>query len=312
MRAAGMSGATGDGASEERKRLLAGVGVHSGSVSATRVELNHDTTTINEEHGVTESVQAEPGALFPEWKPGDWTARQRTTALSALMLLGGACSLIAWAFAQWGTGPNAMSTVIPIGMSVYCLGTIRLADVFWYANRHAHNSGDAAARNARGASGILYLEMWIVLFTLALQVIGSILVATGNWDGWRIYSPDSFILPMAICGLLDVGLSLGASKSPWHPTRDSAAPVYALVAPATGARLIVRGLIMLLASANWLLIAGPFVIIISLWGSLNIEDQSGTALAAQPGPLFAIAAAVFFAAAVVECLTLWKPRQTPA
>ncbi len=251
------------------------------------------------------SDQREQFASFPEWKMTDWTPRQRAAAIVALLILGGSCALIAWAFAQWGDGPPTWDTYAPIGMTLYCVGTTLLAYTYWYAYKHAHYGATEQATTARVFYGMFLIEALVAVLFLALELVGRIVVVMVGWADWRIYGPLSFWIPTAICLFFGAILGIGASMLSWRPTRDPAAVGCVVGTPVTGARLTLRWLVMVLASNSWLLLAGPTYILFSLWGALNVEGQAGTQVVTRPAPVFAIVAVLFLLTALVEMLPVW-------
>ncbi len=98
---------------------------------------------------MSNGAQSEQDEHYPDWEPTDWTPRQRTAAISSLLLLTLACALIAGALGRWGTGPLALNTFAPIGIMLFCLGALLLSFVFWYTYKHGQNSvGDTSSATA--------------------------------------------------------------------------------------------------------------------------------------------------------------------
>lgn len=237
---------------------------------------------------------------YPAWEPTDWTSRQRTAAIMSLWLLGLSCALIAYAFNRWGTGPLALNTFVPIGMTLLCLGTALLTYVFWYAYKHGNNSVGDNATTVVAVYVMLVLEGLVALGSLALQIIGGIVVATVGWQGWEIFSSISYWAPAGACLLVSVMLSIGATVLKWRPTRNPAAPGSALSAPVTGARLTLRWFVMALASNGWLLIGGAISILLNIWGEKYVENVGGNGSVLEAIALFGSAAALLFVAVLIE------------
>ncbi len=241
-----------------------------------------------------DTEQTPTDAVYPEWKPTDWTPRQRIIALVSLIALVFACALIACACMIWGTGPLALDTFIPIGATLLMLAATLLTSVFWYAYRNAHNTtGDGPEALS---VGLIVME-FLAFLTLAFQVVGGILVATVGWEDWRGYSSLSYWGLAAIGGLFIFVLAVYDQK--WRPTRDPSAPRNRLSAPAQGVRLLFRWAVMLLARNSWILIGGALAFDVTLFNQVSNQAQVDLV---EPIVIFWCGAVFFLLAAVIELL----------
>ncbi len=239
---------------------------------------------------------------YPLWEPTDWTPRQRTAAICALVLLALTYGLLAVTSAHWGTAPLAQNALIPIGLTLLCPGTTLLTYVYWYAYKHGHNSVGDHASSAMTAYVMLVLAGLVALVTLALQLVGATLGAMAGWSYWLYYGSISYLAPVAVCLLISVFLTLGERILPWRPTRDAAAPGSALGAPVTGARLGLRWVVMLLAQNPWVLLGAPLYALEALSAPLPPTETS----------IVLGAASVFFLVAALAELTHAARVITPA
>lgn len=244
----------------------------------------------------------------PAWKPTDWTPRQRAAAIWALLLLTLASALISGALFVWGSDTLAMGVVVPIGVSLLCLGTPLLSYVYWYA--YAHASNRFRPRNDETGSfmiGALVLAGVVAALGLLWHLVGLILAAPAGLTGLHDVQTNSLMTCVVVLGvnLLAVGApTLIIPTLPLRPTRDPAAPECALSAPVTGARFTLRWLVMLLTQASWLLILPP------LWTYVSLESQMlgilggpETRAATQTPAAVAALAGVFFLVAALAELT---------
>ncbi len=136
--------------------------------------------------------------------------------------------------------------------------------------------------------------------TLALQLVGGILVATVGWFEWQISSAVSYLVPGWIDILFGAMLSMYPAILKWRPMRNPARPDSVLGAPVVGMRLALRWLVMQLARNPWLLIGTPMYLLFTIWGEQNIPTVVPQMPIQEPIILFGAAAAFFLVAALAE------------
>lgn len=248
-----------------------------------------------------EPTQAEADAEYPEWKPTDWTSRQRVTALIGLFSLALGCALITWAFKMWGTGSLALDTFIPMGYTLLTLGATLLTSVLWYAYRHARNTtySETKINEPTFAQGAVPVIAFLAAVTLVFQVIGGILVATVGWEFWREYREVSFGLPTGIAAMILFILGAMSFSLSWIPIRDPSAPASRLAAPATGVRLVFRWMVTLVARGSSIMLWG--IVFFSSGMMAKVFDNAPVDLS-TPIAISWFGAAFFLVAALVELL----------
>lgn len=255
-------------------------------------------------------TQSEPDIVDAErrhdlpWESTDWTVRQRATALRSMTLIALTFLLIAGALSLWGTGSLAMAAALPLGLALVCVFAARLATVFWYPYRYAHNRSGSQADSASLKYGALALQCWLVYISLALQLMGILVAALRHqpMDELFTFHLTTFFIPMGVCLLISLALGLSASNLSWRPTRDPALPEFALDAPVRGWRLACRWAVMVVARNSWLLIGGVWYLLVIL------VHTPATPLS---GPIVGLGAvAVLFLLATVSELTN-PQRRTP-
>lgn len=240
--------------------------------------------------------QTQIDAEYSEWKPTDWTPRQRTAGLISLIILTFACAMTACSLTLWGTGPLALNTLIPLGVTLLTLGATLLTSVFWYAYRHARNT---IGNEPSAAYGMLIVAGFIASVTLVFQVIAGVVIATGGGDVWRVSGAMSYGPSAFIGGLVLFLLAMTAFTLKWRPTRDPLVPKNRLAAPATGVRLLFRSAVMLVARHSWMMIWGVLVFESDISNKVihNLHIDTG-----KPITIFWCGAVTFLVAAVIELL----------
>jgi hypothetical protein len=230
------------------------------------------------------------------WLPTDWTPRQRVTALISLIFLAFACAMTACTIVFWGRGPLALDTFIPIGVTLLTLGATLLTSVYWYAYRHAHNT---TGNEPSAAHGMLIFAGIVASMTFVFQVIAGGVIATGEGGVWQVSGAMSYGPPAYIGGLVLFVLGMTTFTLKWRPTRDPSEPENRLAAPVTGARLLFRSAVMLLARHSWVMIWGVLVFESDMSNRVihNLHVDTG-----KPITIFWCGAAFFLIAAVIELL----------
>lgn len=237
--------------------------------------------------------------VYPVWQTTDWTPRQRTRAIFSLLLLAVSCALIALIRILLGTGYLA-ERFFPLAFALFALSLALLGAVFWYPYYHAQNrtSVHGESRTPREQhdqllSGVRILSGVLVVgaaLGFVIQTIDMVVVAIRGDDlAWGLTS----ILSLGLIGmgaLICVPLSLSPSSSNWIPTRNPDAPGSALTAPATGIRLLLRWIVMIVAR---------------FFGAIVLGALFATSQITVTWPIIAalwLAAVFFLACAVIELL----------
>jgi hypothetical protein len=262
-------------------------------------------------------VNAEPvqaNEAYPEWMETDWTPRQRVTVIASLLVSAGVCALTAWALMVWGARALAREAIVPIGLTLFTFSAMLLTSVFWYRFRHAYLPPDDDIPADVFASQGLYrlfavFGMSLALFLiLALSTIIIIIGVSSGWDSLQPVVGIILLVPMLLEGFFTFLLAIHSLTTTFTPERDPSAPEQRLDAPARGARLFWRWLVMLLARHSWLLICGALF----LGASLNLTAIPAIAwwTPQQAIVILWCATAFYLIAAVIELLPNGRPQRT--
>lgn len=238
--------------------------------------------------------------LHPVWQPTDWTPRQRTQVVGSLFMLASAYLILGVALALGGKGTVIRSILLPVGLTYVCLCAGRLASVYWYPYKHGLNRVDEPSEGGSALYIASYLVEALALLSLALQLLGGLLQAFGQWTPEATFNYDmaTFLAPMLLCLLLSLLLAIAASATSWRPERDSLAADGAIGARVVGWRLTLRWAVMLLARNVWLLIGAPWFAYLDLSGDPTTQIT--------PIIVGLVAAAVLFVTVALVEVTLHR------
>ncbi len=259
------------------------------------------------EEPLSRSDLADLDARYPVWQSTDWTVWQRQRAVAGQLLVAAACALLAWSLAVWGTESLASSTLAPIALTLLCLGVGLLNVAYWYRYHLAANHVGRRASQAQALTGLMALEMVVSLIMLGMQVIGAVLVAWIGFPLWQGFSPFSYAIPVAV-GFVAFAGSLGAASGfAWSPTRAPDTPggaSTALTASPHGVRLLVRWLVLLVASRGGIFIMIPALTLLTGYTALMIGERDAMFSIPTTSRVLMVIALLFFLSAVSE-LSLW-------
>lgn len=254
--------------------------------------------------GNTTQSQPADAPEYPLWKPTDWTPQQRMLAICGLLLLTLAFALFCGALLVWSAWIGVLNSAIPLAACLLCLGTTLLGAAYWYAFLHARNRFGVDGGNTGVVAYILLGgESLFGLLPLLGPLLSLFLEPPIPFPDWTSFNEFTCIAATGLGSLFSVALSLGRGAYPQHPLRDTAAPESTLGAAVTGARLVLRWAVTVLARNGWLLIGAPLVVFVNLEhhagganGPLLIAHSSAQAFALVSG----LAAAFFLLAALSE------------
>lgn len=185
-------------------------------------------------------------------EPTDWVPLQRRMALAGLLGLALGCGVLSVTLLVWGRrAAPARTTLLPLGLTLLCLGTTLLAATYWYALRHASTLHDGHAGRAMAAMWLLWLEGLVAGLTLIVLVVSGLVslwmsaalepLALGGWTtqaprwlvsaqtawGWGWPTIRQGAGAIAAGGCLLCSFLLGASlvDLPWRLQRHPATHV---------------------------------------------------------------------------------------